>query len=142
MSQKTYKSLLDEIYSRGPKKNYATNKTDVYHIDDIWKLDILNLKYFGPENNKGYRYSLVIIDNFSKFGWTVPLKNKNAQTVTNVSKIILITSKRKPNLIEGDGGNEVFNSTFQSFFNNNKIKKYSRNTSFGAVFAERFNGRI
>ena len=23
------------IYNEGPKKNYDTNKTDVYHIDDI-----------------------------------------------------------------------------------------------------------
>ena len=66
-----------------PKKNYATNRTDVYHIDDIWRSDKLDLKDYGPENNRNYRYVLVVIDNFSKFGWTVLLKNKNAQTVTN-----------------------------------------------------------
>ena len=58
------------------QKNYATNKTDVYHIDDIWSLDILDLFDYRPENNRGYRYVLVIIDNFSKFGWTIPLKKK------------------------------------------------------------------
>ena len=26
-------------------------------------------------------YVLVVIDNFSKFGWTVPLKHKIAQTI-------------------------------------------------------------
>ena len=76
MTQKNIKIFINEIYSKPPRKNYATNKTDVYHIDDIWSLDILDLKDYGPENNRGYRYVLVIIDNFSKFGWTIPLKKK------------------------------------------------------------------
>ena len=80
MSQKHIKMFINEIYSEPPKKNYPTNKTDVYYIDDIWSLDILDLKDYGPENNRKYRYVLIIIDNFSKFGWTLPLKNKNAQT--------------------------------------------------------------
>ena len=81
MAQKNIKIIINENYSKPPKKNYPTNKTDVYHIDDIWSLDILDLKDYGIENNRGYRYVLVIIDNFSKFGWAVPLKNKNAQTI-------------------------------------------------------------
>ena len=102
MSQKNIKIFINEIFSKPPKKNYSTNKTDIYFIDDIWSLDILDLKDYGPENNRGYRYVLVIIDNFSKFGWTVPLKNKNAQTIKDSFENILITSKRKPNLIESD----------------------------------------
>ena len=69
-------------------------------------LDILDLKDYGPEINRGHRYVLVVIDNFSKFGWTTPLKNKNAQTIKNSFEIILINSKRKPNLIESDRGKD------------------------------------
>ena len=78
--------LIDEICSKPPKKNYLSNKTDVYHFDDIWTLDILDLKDYGPENNRGDRYILVVIDIFSKFGLTKPLKNKNAQTI-RLSKV-------------------------------------------------------
>ena len=139
MTQKNIKIFINEIYSKGPKKYYETNKTDVYFIDDIWSLDILDLKDYGPENNRGYRYVLVTIDNFSKFGWTVPLKNKNAQTIKDSFENILISSKRKPNLIESDRGKEFYNNTFQEFLNKNDIKLYSRNSAYGAVFAERFN---
>ena len=142
MTQKNIKIFINEIYSKPPRKNYATNKTDVYHIDDIWSLDILDLKDYGPENNRGYRYVLVIIDNFSKFGWTSPLKNKNAQTIKDSFENILINSKRKPNLIESDRGKEFHNNIFQDFLNKNNIKLYSRNTELGAVFAERFNRTI
>ena len=139
MTQKNIKIFINEIYSKPPKRNYATNKTDVYFIDDIWSLDILDLKDYGPESNRGYRYVLVIIDNFSKYGWTVPLKNKNAQTIKDSFENILKSSKRKPNLIETDRGKEFYNNIFQDFLNKNDVKLYSRNSSYGAVFAERFN---
>ena len=55
MTQKSIKIFINEIYSKGPKQNYSTNKTDVYYVDNIWSLDILDLKDYGPENNRGYR---------------------------------------------------------------------------------------
>ena len=85
---------------------------------------------------------MVIIDNFSKYGWTIPLKNKNAQTIKDSFEKILISSKRSPNLIESDRGKEFYNNTFQDFLNKKNIKLYSRNSSYGAVFAERFNRTI
>ena len=105
-------------------------------------LDILDLKDYGPENNRGYRYILVIIDSFSKHGWTTPLKNKNAITIKDSFENILISSKRQPSLIETDRGKEIYNNIFQDFLNKNNIKLYSRNGSYGAVFAERFNRTI
>ena len=54
----------------------------------------------------------------------------------------MISSKRKPNLIESDGGKEFYNNIFQDFLNKNNIKLCSRNTSVGAVFAERLNRTI
>ena len=54
----------------------------------------------------------------------------------------MINSKRSPNLIETDRGKEFYNNIFQDFQNKNNIKLYSRNSSYGAVFAERFNRTI
>ena len=142
MTQKNIKIFINEIYSKPPKKYYATNKTNVYYIDDIWSLDILDLKDYGPENKRGYRYVLVTIDNFSKLGWTIPLKNKNAQTIKDSFENIIINSKRKPGLIESDRGKEFYDNIFQDFLNKNNVKLYSRNSSLGAVFAERFNRAI
>ena len=133
MTQKNIKIFINEIYSKAPKNNYITNKTDLYHTDDIWFLDILDLKDYGPENNRGYRYLLVVL---------VPLKNKNAQAIKDSFEKIVIGSKRKPNLIESDCGKEFHNNIFQDFLNKNNIKLYSRNSSYGAIFAERFHRTI
>ena len=100
------------------------------------------MRDYGPENNRGFIYVLFIIDKFSNFGWTVPLKNKNAQTIEDSFANILINSKRKPNLIESDRGKELYINIFQNFFNYKIMKHYSRNTYQGASFAERFNRTI
>ena len=94
MTQKNIKVSMNEIYSKPPKKNCSTNKTDVYHIDDIWSSDFLDLKDYGPESNRGYRCVLVIIDNFPKYCWPTLLKNRNAQTIKDYFENILTSSKR------------------------------------------------
>ena len=38
---------------------------------------------YKTSNNKGYRYILTVIDNFSKYLWAIPLKNKYSQTIRN-----------------------------------------------------------
>ena len=81
----------------------------------------------------------MVNDNFSKFGCTVPLKNKNAQTIKDSFEKILIGAGRKPILIEADHGKHFYNNIFQNFLTNNSIKHYYTNTSLRAVFAEPFN---
>ena len=125
MTQKNIKIFINEIYSKPPEKNYDTNKTDVYHIDDIWSLDILDLKDYGPKNHKGYSYVLVVIDNFRKYGWISALKHKGAQTIKDSFENILISSNRKPNLIETDRGKEFYNIFYQNCLYKNNIKHYS-----------------
>ena len=130
------KIFIDEIYSTPPKKNYPTNKTIIKSIDDTWSSDLLDMNDYGIKNNKGYRYILVVVDNFSKFRWTIPLKNKYAQSITDAFSQNMKTSRRKPDLLETDDGKEYVNRIFSEFLNNHNIKRYSRNT---AVFTERFN---
>ena len=136
------KIFIDEIYSKPPNKNYSTNKTIIKSIDDTWSSDLLDMNDYGIKNNKGYRYILVVIDNFSKFGWTIPLKNKYAQSITDAFSQIIKSSRRKPNLLETDDGKEFVNKIFNEFLNDHNIKTYSRYTDKGAVFAERFNRTV
>ena len=56
MTQRSIDVFINKIYSKSPKKHYATNKTDLYRVDDIWFLYILDLKDYYPENNRGFGY--------------------------------------------------------------------------------------
>ena len=51
--------------------------------------------------NKGYRYILNVIDCFSKYAWSVPLKDKMGKTFLDAFQYIVKTSKRKPMYIMG-----------------------------------------
>ena len=131
------KIFVDEIYSKPPRKNYPTNKIVYNSINEIWSIDLADFSDYKTSNNKGYRYIFIIIDNFSKYLWTTPLKNKYSQTITNEFSNILTKSKRKPNKIESDRGSEFYNSIFQNFLKSKNIQHYSRFTDKGPSIAER-----
>ena len=89
-------------------RNYETNKIIYNHIDEIWSIDLADMIEYKISNNKGFRYIFIIIDNYSKYLWAIPLKNKYSQTITNEFSNTITTSKRKPLKIESDRGAEFF----------------------------------
>ena len=131
------KTFIDEIYSKAPKKNYETNKIVYNHIDEIWSAELADFSDDKTSNKKGYRYIFIVIDNFSKYLWAIPLKNKFSQTITNEFSNILTISKRKPVKIESDRGSEFYNSIFQNLLKTKNIQHYSRFTDKGPSIAER-----
>ena len=137
---KKYKTKIffDENFSKPPKKDYPTNKTIIKSIDDTWSTDSSDMNDCVIKNNKCYRCNLVVIDNFSKFDWTIPLKNKDGQSITDAFSQILNSSKRKPNVLETDDGKEYVIKILNAFLNKNNIKRHSRSTDKGDVFAERY----
>ena len=131
------KIFVDEIYSKAPKKIYPTNKIVYNSIDEIWSIDLADFSDYKTSNNKGFRYIFIIIDNFSKNLWAVPLRYKYSQTVTNQFSKILSKSRRKPLKIGSDRGSEWYNSVFQIFLKSKNIYHYSRFTDKGPSIAER-----
>ena len=131
------KIFIDEIYSKAPKKIYPTNKIIYNHVDEIFSIDLADMIDYKTSNNKGYRYIFIVIDNFSKYLWAIPLKNKYCQTITNEFSNILTTSKRKLLKIESDRGAEFYNGIFQNFLKAKNFQPYSRFTDKGPSIAER-----
>ena len=64
--------------------------------------------------NKGFRFSLCVIDIFSKYAWVVPLKDKKGISIVNAFQKILKESDRKPNEIWDDKGSEIYNNSFKN----------------------------
>ena len=74
MKRDLTKTFIDEIFSKTQKKNYPTNKIIYNHIDEIWSIDLADMNDYKNSNNKSYRYIFIVIDNFSKYSWAIPLK--------------------------------------------------------------------
>ena len=57
-------------------------------VDDVWAADLVEMQEW-KKVNKGYRYILNVIDYFSKYAWSVPLKDKMGKTVSNAFQYVV-----------------------------------------------------
>ena len=89
------------------KCNFTQRHVIVNHIDEIWAADLVEMQRFSKWN-KGYRYLLMVIDVFSKYGWIVLLKDKKGESVMNAFKTIFKESRR-PQYLWVDKGKEFYN---------------------------------
>ena len=136
------KIFIDEIYSKPPEKNYPTNKIVYNFVNEIWSIDLADFSDYKTLNNKGFRYIFIVIDNFSKYLWAIPVRNKYSQNITNEISKIITTSKRKPLKLESDRRTEFYNSLFQKFLKSKNIHHYSRFTDKSPSIAERVIRRV
>ena len=95
------------------KTNFKRNPIVSTHIDHNWHSDLIEISY--PNFNDNFRYILMVIDNLSKFGWAIPIKDKSASTVKKAFLSILRQSKRKPLILSTDAGKEFTNSSLKKY---------------------------
>ena len=107
-------------------------------VDDIWSADLVDMQWNSREN-KGYKYLLNVIDVFSKYAWSLPIKDKTGKTITDTFQKLVKTSGRKPKMLWVDQGTEFYNRVFRSWLKDRDIEMYSVHNEGKAVVVERFN---
>ena len=122
------------------KRNFTRRRIIVYHIDEIWCSDLVEMQQFSKWN-KGYRYLLMVLDVFSKYGWIVPLKDKKGETITEAFKSIL-KEGRKPEYLWTDKGKEYYSKHLKDLLDKNKITLYSTEDEEKSSVCERWNKTI
>ena len=110
------------------------------HIDEIWCSDLVEMQQFSKWN-KGYRYLLMVLDGFSKYGWIIPLKNKQGETVKESFKSIF-KEGRKPEYLWTDKGSEFYNIHVKELLAKNNITPYSTEYEEKSSVVERPNRTI
>ena len=91
--------------------------------------------------NKGYRYLLMVIGVFSKYGWIIPLKDKKGESVTEAFKTIF-KEGRKPQYLWVDKGKEFYNKHLKDLLEKNGIHMYSTENEEKSSVVERWNRTI
>lgn len=81
------RQLIDELH-KSVLKNFKRRKVVIKGIDETWQADLIDMSTYAKQN-KGFHFILTVIDNFSKYAWAIPLKNKNADSVTDAMEKIL-----------------------------------------------------
>ena len=138
LANELHKPIIRKFQRR---KVYATFK------DNIWDVDLADMQLLS-KYNKGIRFLLCVIDNFSKYAWVVPLKDKKGISIVKTFQSILKQSNRrvedtsaqhvKPNKIWVDKGSEFYNAYFKKWLWDNDIVMYSTHNERKSIVAERF----
>ena len=85
----------------------------VFNTDEQWVVDLIKVQTLA-EQNKGYRYTLVVIDAFSKYAWAQAIEKKTGKDVTDAfAKILKEARGKKPQTLQTNADKELYNQTFQ-----------------------------
>ena len=120
-------------------RKFQTRQILTLGIDHIWGADLLIMTKYANENN-GFKYILNVIDCFSKYAWSVPLKTKFAIDVAEAfEKILLESEPRKPKLLHCDRGSEFIGKAFKTMLKRHDIRMYHTFSELKSSIVERFN---
>lgn len=128
--------LVNELHAPA-RKNFKRRRVIVKGYDDLWQLDLVDMRAYAKVN-KNFNYILTVIDAFSKFAWARPLKTKSAKNVTEAFREIL-NGGRIPNHLQSDDGKEFYNTEFVNLLKKHSINHYSTYSVLKASIIERWN---
>ena len=131
--------LADELH-KPIKRNFTRRRVLVNHVDEVWCSDLVEMQQFSKWN-KGYRYLLMVLDVFSKYGWITPLKDKKGETVSEALKTLL-KEGRIPKYLWVDKGKEYYNKHVKDLLEKNNIQMYSTENEEKSSVCERWNRTI
>ena len=131
-------NLANELH-KPVRKNFLKRFVFVRNVDDVWGADLVELPTLSKKNG-GFRYILMVIDVFSKYGWGVPLKTKTGKEVAAALQTIL--KKNKPAKLWVDKGREFYNQDVSRLLKKNNIEIYSTNNDEKCSVVERWNRTI
>ena len=104
--------------------------------DAIWTADLVDMQSFS-RSNKGFKYILMIIDVFSKYGWAIPLKIKTGPEVTKAFQCLWRTQK-PPQKLWTDEGIEFYNKSMKDLLEKNNVQLYSTENVEKSSIVERW----
>ncbi|KAJ8909474.1 hypothetical protein NQ315_014891 [Exocentrus adspersus] len=128
--------LVNELH-KAARKNYPRRRTIIKGLDDLWQMDLAEMRQYASQN-RNYKMIMVVIDSFSKYIWTRPLKSKTGEEITAAfADILAHANKRHPKNLQTDQGKEFFNQKFQSLIKKHGINHYNTFSVKKASIAER-----
>ena len=130
--------LADELH-KPIRRNFPKRRVIVHNVDDIWCSDLVDMQKLSKWN-KGYKYLLMVLDLFSKYGWIVPLKTKTGLEVSKAFESIF--KKAKPKKLWVDKGKEYYNKNVKDLLAKNNIEIYSTENEEKSSVCERWNRTI
>lgn len=137
-SKSAKQRVVNELH-KPARRRFPRRKTIVKGIDDLWQCDLAEMQQYA-KTNRGYKFILVVIDCFSKYLWTRPVKSKSGSDVAAAMGDILRSKTPNhdtPKHIHTDLGKEFYNKQYKALMEKHSINHYSTYDVTKASMAER-----
>lgn len=135
------KNALSQISAEVHKpirKKYPRRKVTAPFLDAVWSMDLVDMQEWGDEND-GHKYMLNVVDVFSRYAFSRPMKDKTAKTTFAAFLDIIKESNRSPKSLWVDQGKEFYNNLFKKWLADNQASMYSTFGEHKSCIVERFN---
>ena len=133
-------SLTDELH-KPARKRFKKRKVFAKKANDIMAADLVDMQYFA-RGNKGFRYILMIIDVFSKYGYAIPLKNKTGAEMVKAFKQLWKSGMPDFRLLWTDKGSEFLNKPMKELLESRNVQIYWTENEEKSTVVERWNRTI
>lgn len=128
--------LRQESYAvhREDRSRFKRRRVIAPYKDYQFDADTADMSFYVSHNN-GYKYFVLLIDIFSRYVWTVPLKTKTGQEMVKALKSVF--SQRKCHQLRTDKGTEYLNRFTAAYFKEIGIKHFETQNQPKSNYAER-----
>ena len=118
-------------------ESFPRNPYTVTNIDDVWEMDLADLSSLSKYNDK-YRYRFNVIDIFSRYTCSVPLKDKTSTSIKAALKYLF--RNREPISLQSDKGTEFVNANVRQYLKSQDVNFHTTQTpDIKGAIIERFN---
>ena len=125
--------LAKELRTRA-LKSFPRRKIHTAYVNQYWGADLVDMSNVKSKN-QNITFLLNVVDLYSRFAWSIPLKSKTGKEVCDAFKSI----GAWPEHLWVDEGKEFYNSHVKAWCTEHKIELYSTHSGLKSVFVESFN---
>ena len=104
-------------------------------IDYTWEADLGDMQKYSDEND-GFRFILLVIDTFSRYVLTKPLRTKTTKETAEAFESVLKRG-RSPDILRTDGGKEFTGNAMAKLLDEENILHFIAQNETKANFSER-----
>lgn len=131
--------LANELH-KPIRKKFRKRIVFAKNVDSIWAADLVDMQYYA-RTNRGYKYILMIIDVFSKYGWAIPIKTKKGVEVAKAFADLWM-KQTPPQMLWTDKGKEFLNKDMSSLLEKHNVHLYWTENEEKSCIVERWNRTI
>ena len=135
--EKELRQLNSFALHRNARKNFPRRRIKIHFINHTWVSDLKDISSISRHNN-GNNFVLIVVDGFSKKGYTRLIKRKSSEYMIKAFKSIAKEAGVWPKYLFTDQGTEYRSKAFQQMLKEHGTQLYHVYSHIKSSIAERY----